>query len=56
MAYSEEIDRRIAGVVADKPMMGWVMVSEEGFLSDRELTKWLDMAREFVLTLPPKNK
>ncbi len=111
MAYSEEIDRRIAGVVADwhdverrkmfggtchllgghmfcgvsgdrlilrlgeagaaeclqddaisafditgKPMKGWVMVSEEGFLSDRELTQWLDMAREFVLTLPPKNK
>lgn len=37
-------------------MKGWVMVSEQGFLTDKELEQWLDMVREFVLSLPAKNK
>jgi TfoX/Sxy family transcriptional regulator of competence genes len=111
MAYSEEIDRRIVGLVADwhhverrkmfggtchllgghmfcgvsgnelilrlgadragqclkedtvsefditgTPMKGWVVVSEQGFLTDKEVEQWLVMAREFVLSLPAKNK
>ena len=42
--------------ITGKPMKGWVMVGEEAFRTDRELAQWLDMAREFVLSLPAKNK
>jgi hypothetical protein len=42
--------------ITTMPMKGWVMVSEQGFLTDKELEQWLVMAREFILSLPAKNK
>jgi hypothetical protein len=42
--------------ITTTPMKGWVMVSEQGFLTDKEVEQWLVMAREFVLSLPAKNK
>lgn len=39
--------------ITGKPMAGWLMVEAEG-LDDAALEDWLDQARDFVLTLPPK--
>jgi len=40
--------------ITGKPMKGWVMVEEKGFLTEEELNGWLKKARKFVKTLPPK--
>jgi len=40
--------------ITGKPMKGWVMVEEKGFETEAELKKWLNMAKEFVDSLPPK--
>lgn len=39
--------------ISKNPMSGWVMVGPEG-LHDTGLEEWLEQARDFVLTLPPK--
>jgi hypothetical protein len=36
-----------------RPMRGWIQVLGEG-LDDSDLDFWIDQAREFVATLPPK--
>lgn len=40
--------------ITGRPMRGWVMVEKAGFESEVELRDWLDRARRFVETLPPK--
>jgi len=40
--------------ITGKPMKGWVMVEAHGFETDEKLKSWLDKARGFVKTLPPK--
>ena len=40
--------------ITGRPMKGWVMVAEDGFKTDAELTKQLKQAQEFVRMLPPK--
>jgi len=40
--------------ITGKPMKGWVMVEEKGFKSETDLKKWLNLAKGFVDTLPPK--
>ena len=40
--------------ITGRPMKGWVMITREGFKSDDELRSWLDQAKKFVKTLPPK--
>ena len=35
-------------------MKGWVMVEEKGFREDKDLRDWLQMAKTFTRTLPPK--
>ena len=40
--------------ITGKPMKGWVMVEQEGFKADNDLASWLNQAKEFVNTLPPK--
>lgn len=42
--------------ITGRPMKGWVMVRQEAFRTDRELAQWLALAREFVDSLPAKNK
>ena len=37
-----------------KPMKSMVYVTPAGFGDDRSLKRWLDLARAFVTTLPPK--
>lgn len=39
--------------VTGLPMKGWVMVAPEGY-GGEALERWLEQAREFVETLPPK--
>ena len=40
--------------ITGKPMKGWVMVEQEGFQADHDLASWLNQAKEFVSSLPPK--
>ena len=40
--------------ITGKPMKGWVMLEGQGFKTDDQLKSWLNQARGFVKTLPPK--
>lgn len=40
--------------ITGRPMKGWVMVAQDGFHTDNILEQWLDQARAFAKTLPPK--
>lgn len=40
--------------ITGRPMKGWVMVEEKGFRTEKSLREWLEQARAFVRTLPPK--
>jgi len=40
--------------ITGRPMQGWVMVDNQGYKTDEELTAWLEQARGFVNTLPQK--
>jgi TfoX/Sxy family transcriptional regulator of competence genes len=37
-----------------KPLTGFVYVAPEGYASGADLQQWIDLAREFVRTLPAK--
>jgi TfoX/Sxy family transcriptional regulator of competence genes len=37
--------------ITGRPMKGWVMVEEQGFVDERELKEWLEKAKAFVKTL-----
>lgn len=39
-----------------KPLKGFVYVDPEGIETDKQLDGWLDRARAFVATLPPKEE
>jgi TfoX/Sxy family transcriptional regulator of competence genes len=39
--------------ITGRPMRNWVMVAPEG-LADDKLRRWLDRARAFAASLPPK--
>jgi TfoX/Sxy family transcriptional regulator of competence genes len=36
-----------------RPMRGWILVASDG-LSEDDLERWIDQARRYVATLPPK--
>jgi TfoX/Sxy family transcriptional regulator of competence genes len=40
--------------ITGRAMKGWVMVEGAGFDTDSKLEVWLNQAKEFVKTLPPK--
>ena len=40
--------------ITGRPMKGWVMVAQEGFEDDHALENWLNKAKVFTDTLPPK--
>jgi TfoX/Sxy family transcriptional regulator of competence genes len=40
--------------ITGKPMKGWLMVDGTGFKTDNSLKSWLNKAKTFVKTLPPK--
>jgi len=37
-----------------KPMAGWITVAPEGYKTAEELNYWIELALEFVKTLPAK--
>ncbi|HSH03019.1 MAG TPA: TfoX/Sxy family protein [Anaerolineae bacterium] len=39
-----------------RSMKGYVYVAAEGLAEDDELAYWVELCRDFVLTLPPKKK
>ena len=39
--------------ITGRPLQGWVMVEESGF-NGNKLVQWLEQARAFVQSLPPK--
>jgi TfoX/Sxy family transcriptional regulator of competence genes len=41
--------------ITRRPMKGWVMVQEQGFMSEKELKEWLEKAKMFAKTLAPKS-
>ena len=40
--------------ITGRPMKGWVMMKGEGIKTDSALKGWLNMAKAFTKTLPPK--
>jgi TfoX/Sxy family transcriptional regulator of competence genes len=40
--------------ITGHPMKGWVMIEPAGIRSSAQLKKWLEQARAFAETLPPK--
>ena len=40
--------------ITGKPMKGWVMVAGDGCQDDQTLKAWLQLARDFAVTLPEK--
>lgn len=40
--------------ITGRPMKGWVMVEPAGVRTTAQLSNWLDQARQFAVTLPPK--
>lgn len=40
--------------ITGRPMRGWVMVAPAGFGRPAQLGHWLNLARQFVSTLPKK--
>jgi TfoX/Sxy family transcriptional regulator of competence genes len=42
--------------ITGRPMKGWVTVSTEGTKTDEQLETWLNKAKEFTQTLPPKKE
>jgi TfoX/Sxy family transcriptional regulator of competence genes len=40
--------------ITGRPMKGWVMVAQDGFQEDHDLTSWLDQAKAFATSLPEK--
>ena len=40
--------------ITGKPMKGWVMVANQGIETETKLRDWLNQARKFAESLPPK--
>ena len=40
--------------MSGRPMKGWIMVSDGGYKTDKELQGWIDMAVAHAKTLAPK--
>jgi hypothetical protein len=40
--------------ITGRPMQNWVLIDPEGIARDRDLRRWIALAKDFVLTLPPK--
>ncbi len=42
--------------ITGKPMTGWIMVKEAGWKSAAGLAKWIEIGKQFALSLPEKKK
>lgn len=55
-AYQEALDQPHTKVfdMTGRPMTGWVVVTEDGYQSEKDLENWIQKGVDFALTLPPK--
>ena len=37
-----------------RPMKGWIVVEQEGYAEDSDLSDWIRLGIDFAATLPPK--
>ncbi len=56
--YQAALDKPGADLFAPtgKPMAGWITVAPDGHQTDEDLKYWIELALEFVKTLPAKQK
>jgi len=40
--------------ITGSPMKGWVIAAQKAFKNEEELVSWLEKAKKFAETLPPK--
>src|SRR3990172_8113686 len=54
--YQAALDKPGADLfsLTHKPMAGWIMVAPDGHQTDEDLKYWIELALEFVKTLPAK--
>jgi TfoX/Sxy family transcriptional regulator of competence genes len=54
--YQDALDKPGADLFTftGKPMAGWIMVTPNGYQTDEDLKYWIELALEFVKTLPAK--
>jgi TfoX/Sxy family transcriptional regulator of competence genes len=52
--FARELPHVRAFDITGRPMKGWVVIEPAGVRSNAQLKKWLEQARAFVETLPPK--
>ena len=43
-------------IVRGRPMAGWLRVGADDLRTDAQLARWVDVARAYVRTLPPKRR
>jgi len=53
-AFARELPHVRPFDITGHPMKGWIMVEPAGVRSSAQLKKWLEQARAFAETLPPK--
>jgi TfoX/Sxy family transcriptional regulator of competence genes len=53
-AFARELPHVRPFDITGRPMKGWVMVEPAGTRTAAQLNKWLEQARTFAETLPPK--
>lgn len=42
--------------ITGRAMKGWVMVGEQGWRKEEDLRNWLELGKEYALTLPEKQR
>jgi len=42
--------------ITGKPMAGWIMVTEAGWRKQAGMDKWIDIGKQYALTLPVKKQ
>ena len=40
--------------LSGRPMKGWILVDGTGIAADEDLKRWIDVARAYAKSLPPK--
>ena len=51
-----QYDHTAVMIMNGRPMKGFIWVKPDGLESQEQLSFWVDKARDFVITLPPKSE
>ena len=54
--YQAALNRKGADLFSytGRPMAGWIMIAPDGHQNDEDLKYWIELALEFIKTLPEK--